>query len=316
MSAIANQWTGDGLADGTVITSGNVNTAGNGSSVAFSTSGSATITTEGHGFRVKDAASAGIRRLDASISGSCARVQMRVTPGEFPTATVIVVRNPSASQVNLLVNGDGSIQISANGVIAASKSPVPAVGDTLLVDLVAALHSAPTTSNGRVFFRVRNLTNTSWANGGEFFYDSGYTLNLGTDNFSSIRFGKMSTETLGSTGILYEYPGWEAITVSTADTSVAAAKAYFADAPVDTTPLATPVVTVTGKKDPAAGASDGTVTVTWPAVSGAHHYEAGIASGDVTSGFTTVSTSATSPFTFTGLSGGLKTVAIKAKASA
>ena len=97
----------------------------------------------------------------------------------------------------------------------------------LLIDLVVAQHTSPTTSNGRVFYRVRNLTNTSWATGGEFFYDSGYTLNIGTVAYASIRYGKMTTETIGSTGILYEYLGWEPISVSTADTSREQAEAYF-----------------------------------------------------------------------------------------
>ena len=319
MTAIENQWTGDGLADGTVVTAANVNTTGNGATVTFSTSGTATITTEGHGFRVVNAASTGIRRMDATVSGTCERVQVRITPGEFPnaTATFVAVRNSSAAQVSLLLNTNGSIQISAGGsLVTASLSPVVAAGDTLLIDLVVAQHTSPTTSNGRVFYRVRTLTNTSWATGGEFFYDSGYTLNIGTEAYTSIRYGKMSTEVIGSTGVLYEYLGWGGISVSTADTSVAAAKAYFADAPVTATPLATPVVTVSASVNPTTGASNGSITVTWPAVAGAHHYEAGIAAGDVTSGYTVVSTAATSPFTFSGLSAGQKTVAIRAKAAA
>lgn len=223
------RWTGNGLADGTVITAANVNAPGNGATVTFSTSGTGTITTEGYGFRVANAASSGIRRLDATVSGTGARVQVGITPGEFPNATAsfVMVRTSSATQVSLLLNTDGSIQISANGVVTASKTPVVAAGDTLLIDLVVAQHTSPTTSNGRVFYRVRNLTNTSWATGGEFFYDSGYTLNIGTEAYASIRYGKMATEVIGSTGILYEYLGWEPISVSTADTSREQAEAYF-----------------------------------------------------------------------------------------
>ena len=81
------------------------------------------------------------------------------------------------------------------------------------------------------------------------------------------------------------------------------------------TPLATPVLTITGQTDPTTpGGSDGTVTVSWPAVSGAVSYEAGWASGNVSSGFSVVATGVTSPYTFTGLSGGVQTVAIKAMA--
>lgn len=319
MSSIANQWTGNGLTDGTVVASGNVNTSGNGSTVTFNTSGTATIVTEANGFRVKDAASTGIRRLDAAVSGNALRMQMKLTVGEYPTsaaATIISVRDSSTSKALLYIDTAGSAYMTAGSVISASATPSIAVGSTVIVDLVVALHSSPTTSNGRLFIRVKNLTNTSWATSGEFFYDSGYTLNLGTAAFASIRYGKMSTEILGSTGFLYEYPGWEVITVNTADTSTAASKAYFADAPVDLTPLSTPVVTVSSFTNPSsAGASTGTITVTWPPVASAHHYEAAIADGDVTSGYSVVSTTATSPYTFTNVSAGQKTVTIRAKAS-
>lgn len=81
------------------------------------------------------------------------------------------------------------------------------------------------------------------------------------------------------------------------------------------TPLATPVLTIVSQTDPTTpGGSDGTVTVSWPAVPNAVSYEAGTASGNVTSGFTVVATGVTSPHTFTGLPGGVTTVAIKAMA--
>ena len=319
MSAIAKRWTGDGLPDGTVLTAGNVNTAGNGDTVVFNSSGTATIVTEGSGFRVSDAASSGIRRIDMALSGTGARTQDRVKVDVLPTggaSSIRVVRDGSANKAVVLLNTDGTLQLSAGGTIAASVTPAVALGDVLLIDLVAALHSSPTTANGRVFYRVKNLTNPAWASGGEFFYDSGYTRDLGVANFASTRVGKMSTELLGLAGILYELPGWEDITVNVADTSVSAAKGYFADAPTLTTPLATPVLTVVEVVQPHAGATDGSIRVSWPAVAGADHYEAGIADGDVTTGFTTVSTAATSPFTFSGLGAGQKTVAIKAKASA
>jgi hypothetical protein len=79
-------------------------------------------------------------------------------------------------------------------------------------------------------------------------------------------------------------------------------------------PLDTPVVTVTNETDPTTpGGTDGSITVTWPAVSGAATYDAGIADGlNRTDGFSVVSTSATSPYVFTGLNAGDYTVAIRA----
>ena len=319
MSAIAKRWTGDGLPDGVVLSTSNVNTAGNGDTVAFAPSGTATVITEGSGFRVSDAASSSIRRIDMTLSGTGVRTQDRVKVDVLPTGAdgwIRVVRDSSTNRAALLLNKDGTLQLSAGGFITASVTPAIALGDVLLIDLVVALHSSPTTANGRVFYRVKNLTNPAWASGGEFFYDSGYTRDLGVANFASTRVGKMTAEALGPAGILYELPGWEDITVNIADTSVSAAKQYFADAPISTTPLATPVLTVVEVVKPHAGATDGSIKVSWPEVSGAHHYEAGIANGDVTTGFTTVSTAATSPFTFSGLGAGQKTVAIKAKANA
>lgn len=93
---------------------------------------------------------------------------------------------------------------------------------------------------------------------------------------------------------------------------------YWIDVEIDTgsepVPLDTPVVTVTTEVDPSTpGGTDGSITVTWPAVPNADHYEAGIADGHgQTSGFTVTSTSAVSPYTFTGLDAGDYTVAIRA----
>lgn len=79
-------------------------------------------------------------------------------------------------------------------------------------------------------------------------------------------------------------------------------------------PLATPVLTVTDENAPTApGGTDGSIVVTWPAITGADHYEAGIADGHgVTSGFSIDDLTATSPHTFAGLAAGNYTVAIRA----
>lgn len=77
--------------------------------------------------------------------------------------------------------------------------------------------------------------------------------------------------------------------------------------------LATPAVSITGKTNPSTvGGSNGSITIAWPPVAGAHHYEAAIASGDVVEGFVTSDANATSPKTFTGLAAGTYTVAVRA----
>lgn len=80
------------------------------------------------------------------------------------------------------------------------------------------------------------------------------------------------------------------------------------------TPLTTPVVTVTNETDPSTIAgSDGSITVTWPAVFGAATYETAMADGlGQTTGFIVDSSAATSPYTFTGLTAGDYTVAVRA----
>lgn len=83
-------------------------------------------------------------------------------------------------------------------------------------------------------------------------------------------------------------------------------------------PLATPVVTVSASTNPTLPAStDGTITVTWPAITDASFYVAEIAPGlSATTGFVVKSSGATSPYVFTGLGGGAYTVAITAHPAA
>lgn len=80
--------------------------------------------------------------------------------------------------------------------------------------------------------------------------------------------------------------------------------------------LATPVVTITSTSNPTSvGGNDGTITASWPAVSGAVRYEIDIANGEVTSGFVAEDTNAVSPYTFTGKVKGVYTVAVRAMPS-
>jgi hypothetical protein len=319
MTVIANQWTGDGLADGTTITAGNVNTAGNGSTVTRNVSGSPTFVTEGHGFRASVVTAGDIARLDASFSGTGVRTQIVLTMDVAPPSshTPIGLRNATDYVGSISVHPERTLQLRAGNLsgvlLAGSLAPAVALGDQLVIDMVIALAAVPTTSNGRLFYRVKNLTNPTWNTAGEFFYDSGYTLNVGTTNFTAARYGKQSAN-LPAPGAVFEYLGWETVAVNPADTSEAQAKAYFADDPTTVpVPLDTPAVTVVSQTDPTtAGGTDGTITVSWPAVPDADHYEAGWAAGDVTEGFAVVSSSATSPYVFTGRSAGVQTVAIRA----
>lgn len=244
---IANQWTGNGLANGITLTAGNVNTAGNGSTVARAVSGTPTaFQTSDNGFRVITAATSDIARLDATLGSATKAVvaQMQFTVPMTPdiNAQILNIRSAGASAGNLSCNLSRQIELIDNtGILIPTRSPAVAIGDKLLVDLVATLSASPTTSNGRMFYRLTNLTNPTWNTTGEFFYDTGYTLNLGTVDLSVIRFGKLVPFTIPSPGMLFEYLGWQAATVSASDTSASAAKAYFADAPVAPVTVVSPL---------------------------------------------------------------------------
>lgn len=83
--------------------------------------------------------------------------------------------------------------------------------------------------------------------------------------------------------------------------------------------LGTPVLSFVSKSNPTTPAgTDGSITVSWPAVDGADHYEAGIAPGpDANQGdIGLVDADVTSPHTFAGLSAGSYTVGIRAMPAA
>ena len=287
MSSIAQQWTGKGLAAGTALVSGNVNTAGNGSNVSYGSTGTAEIITEGNGFRIRNTEDGSIRRLDTTTTGTGVRAQIVLTVGSAATGnlTITQLRNASTAVADVVVSTDNRIYIGG----LAPTSPKFSFGDKLLVDVVHTLHPSPTTSNGRSFIRVRNLTNAAWNTNGEWFYDSGYSTNRGTTDFTQTRFGKISTNNLTSPGFLYEFMGWEAITVDTSHTTQAQATTYFADAPSESSPLPTPTGLVAAPTAPISSGGDGSVTVTWNRVQDASYYIVERALGnDATSGWVTV----------------------------
>lgn len=125
-------------------------------------------------------------------------------------------------------------------------------------------------------------------------------INTGSGAYTNLRFGpKASTGTSELTMWVDDWMVDDATTTFIGPATVA---------------LATPVLTFVSKTDPTVfGAADGTYTASWPAVSGAVRYEAAVAPGDVTTGYTVVADDVTSPYTWTGLTGGQKTFAIRAK---
>lgn len=242
MSTITDQWTGNGLAEATALTAGNVDDAGNftGSGVTWgrAISGSPTQETLGDGFVVVSGTSTDIARLDGNLISSVTalRAQAVFTPPASTTGTteLLVVRNSTATVAHIRYYGSTRTFASRDsGVTDLGTSPAVTAGDEIVIDVVLALSASPTGSNGRLFFRLINNTDTGWNTTGYHFYDSLYTKDLQTANFTIVRFGKVvGDSTVSSPGLLWEFCGLEGITVNPADTSEQDASAYFADNPV------------------------------------------------------------------------------------
>lgn len=243
MAIISNQWTGNGLAEATAITTGNIDDAGNftGSGVTWAggPTGSPTMQTNGDGLLVTTGTATDVARLDGPMTASSAAVltQMVFTPLAAATGIIElqVVRNSTTTVQHIRYDATARTLIlrDQTNTTDFGTSPAVTVGDKLVVDLVVALHAAPDAFNGRMFYRVTNMTDPSWNTTGYHYYDSGETRNFVTTNFAQVRFGKINNiTTIPSPGFTWEFCGIEAITVDPADTSEQDASAYFADNPV------------------------------------------------------------------------------------
>lgn len=285
---IANSWNGAALPAGTEITTDNVNTAGNGSTVTLSGGSTAggSIIKEGAGFRVVATQGTTIRRLDVPVTGKTILFQIRFKLDVFHSenSSLIAVRHATAAAKTVIVTPAG--RIGFGSLPNTTTAPAIAIGDKVLIDGFVGQAATPTATNGRAVIRVRNLTNPTWNETGEFFYDSGYTLDNGTTDFVQVRSGKQGTDILNSPGNLFEHFGWQTITLNPSDLSEAQAKAYLADAPVDPAPVVPPT---SGDAVPIAGPGTGTGWTVYGGAASAGHALAdsstatGIESPDATS---------------------------------
>ena len=110
------------------------------------------------------------------------------------------------------------------------------------------------------------------------------------------------------------HAAWTVASGSAASPGILAVHIPVVEPEPEPVPLDTPVVTVVAETDPSAwDAEDGSVTISWPAVTDADRYEVGIAAGhDQETGFVTVEPAATSPYVIEDLAGGDYTVAVRA----
>ena len=233
------RWTGNGLPDGTLITTTPMaNTAGNGDTVARAVTGTSTLTTRGDGFEYTGSSSS-LGRFDILSASSQAYVfQFFYTPGIVPTGgieSVLYVCNSSLTRIFSFVHQVSNFFYPFPVTGSPPGTPVTPLNNRYQVDVILALSAVPTTTNGRYVVKVRNLTNPSWNTTGEFFVDSGYSVNLGTTDIAgvaqAIRYGKNNTGDLTGGVQLLEQIGWNPITVNPADLSRAKIEPYFMASP-------------------------------------------------------------------------------------
>lgn len=229
------RWTGNGVADGQPVTTANVGTAGNQTgtgTVTRSVGGSPSMLYAGNGFSVEvPTTSSDLARLIATVTfGKGLVAQLTYTHGSH-SSRPLEPRNASAPPFAVVTTNTGVVQLLRNGGAVQSTSPTAlTLGHKYQIDVVLALSAVPSSSNGRFFVRIKGLTDTSWNTTGDWFVDTGYAIDLGTADFTSIRFGKNATA-LATPLSLFEHLGWDPVTVNPADLSRSAAEAYFMGTP-------------------------------------------------------------------------------------
>jgi hypothetical protein len=218
-------WTGLALADGTTITSGNLNTAGNGDAMVFqSIIGAATRVsrqeTHGNGFEITGTTIGDSARTDTAtvtsgatcMSASCV-YQAPSAPGTVgnyfllarnanaTAATSGNVQHTTSNFIEFRTAADAVATSAVSGSATTARTPALVSGDDYQVDAALILNTTttPSTSNGRILGRVQSISAPGTWNGGvEFWFDSGYTTNVTTDVTNLWRTGKvLTTGTVG-----------------------------------------------------------------------------------------------------------------------
>ena len=224
------------------------------------------------------------------------RLRFYLRLNSLPSSNLTVARLSSAAstqtaQVTILTTGAVVLYGQSNGSGSAnnSGSAVLTPGTWYEIELAYTVGASGT-------LRVGVYT----LDGATFYTSPTVTVNTGADPVGVLHFGQFNTSTaaLGTFWV-------DGVELDDAATGIAGPSLPA---------LPTPVVTL-GAKTTSSG-SNGTQTVTWPAVSGAVSYEAWRASGSnpAQGDFTLVQAGVTSPFTFTGLAAGTYSYGIKAKA--
>lgn len=207
-------WSGLGVAAGTTITTGNVNTTGNsdagahGHTVTYAVSGTPTNASfarpaapAGPGLSLT-AAAAVIARLDLNqVAARGGAAQIIYTPsaaGPTTSSSQILAGWSAAATAAAVVHNVTTNTLTlfnqVNATISGSATPALIANHSYLIDFMVDLNSGtPSTTNGRVVFGVKDLTDATWNTTGEFYLDTGYTVNVGTAQIAQWRTGKITS---------------------------------------------------------------------------------------------------------------------------
>jgi hypothetical protein len=302
----------NGLSNGTAITTSNSNNGTAGNAFNFVTASLVTVTTSTvlHGTRSA--------LFSAPVAGNSpqvywnpatpadeiwARMYFRVSDGT-PTQSFAIFDVNSSNQtspaLDLRLQSNGKLRIRIPESARYSDSVATIADNTWY----------------RLEINVKHLTSTTVAAQARLYYGANLEGATPDETIGNIASGHPAGDgTFGRVGYgICASTNQADYTMVVDDLGYSDVDWLGSSAPADP-PLDTPVVTVTNETGPTTtSGTNGSITVTWPGITGAATYDAGIANGlSQTGGFTTVSSAATSPYTFTGLSAGNYTVAIRAQ---
>jgi hypothetical protein len=211
------EFSGNGVAAGTTITTTNDTTAGNavlptGYDAQYNTSGSPTATYAAPGVNL-GGPNPSVARIDCAHPLAPVEIyRFYFKPAAMPTVadSAIVQHRAGGAFAGYLyyriTTGRLSWTDATNGTIA-NHSPTAGLvaGHVYQIDRVYK-HGTGTT-DGRSIVRVIDLDSRTWNTDGTFYYDTGDTINAGTIDFDSVRFGKC-TSAVAMTAANFTYIAW------------------------------------------------------------------------------------------------------------
>ncbi len=284
-------WGLDGLAEGATLTAATVTSDDGVASTAIAVTGTRTATTENaHNGRCAKIAATGnaIWRIPYAAGNTKAAASFYLYTAGVPAEAVSPCGFQTASDTTIATIGlgtDGKMSCNAGAVVGSANIVHGQINRfEFLIDTVAGTFST------RVFAgdSATHYSSMTWTGA-----------SFGSLNITGFNMGSLNSAT---------HTGW------------------FDDAQIEegiatwigpyAAPLATPVVTISAQTAASGGGSDGTATVTWPAIPGAASYTAHKATGGspAQGDFAQVAAGVTSPYTFTGLPAGTVSLGIRAKA--